>query len=59
MTDIELIEAQAKKEIAEETSDSARKRIKSHLLRLIAARAVVTNLEREYEVLLREIQDAA
>lgn len=55
MFDIKKIQADAEKEIAEELATSAKKAIKDKLRSISAARAVVANLEREYEVLLREV----
>jgi hypothetical protein len=55
MFDIKQIEADAKKEVAEEEGKAAKAAIKSKLQQISKARAVVANLEREYEVLLREV----
>lgn len=55
MFDIKAAEAEAKKEIAKEQSDKAKTKIKAHLGKIAAANEVVANLQREYEVLLREI----
>jgi len=55
MFDVTKAQKEAEAEIAEEALKAAKGKIKDHLKRLAAARAVVTNLEREYEVLLREI----
>jgi len=55
MFDIKSVEADAKKELAEEQGKVAKGKIKDHLKKLSNARLVVANLEREYEVLLQEI----
>ena len=55
MFDINEIERQAKAEVAEEQGKAAKVAIKKKLAAISAARAVVANLEREYEVLLREV----
>lgn len=55
MFDIKTVEAEAKKEIAEEQGKRAKEKIKGHLAKICAARAVIANLEREYEVLLAEV----
>lgn len=55
MFDISAVEAEAKKEIAEESAKAAKAKIKGKLHQIAAARSVVSNLEREYEVLLREV----
>lgn len=55
MFDIKKAEEEARKEIAEEQSKAAKGKIKGHLQKITAAKQVVANLEREYEVMLREI----
>jgi hypothetical protein len=52
--DIKAAEEQARKEVAEEQAKAAVAKLKAKLKAISAARAVVANLEREYEVLLRE-----
>lgn len=54
MFDIKKAQAEAEKEIAEEQSKVAKDKIKAHLRKIAQAQTVVANLEREYEVLLRE-----
>mgnify|MGYP001457266039 CR=1 FL=1 len=55
MFDIKAVEAEARKEIAEAQAAAAKSRIKDHLAKIAAAKKVVANLEREYEVLLAEV----
>lgn len=55
MFDVKQAEAEAQKEIAEEAMKAAKGKIKASLAKLSAARAVVSNLEREHEVLMLEI----
>lgn len=55
MFDIKKVQAEAEAEIAKEQGEDAKKAIKAKLRSISAARAVVANLEREYEVLLREV----
>lgn len=55
MFDIKTIEAEARKEVAEEQGKAAKAQIKAKLQAISKARAIVANLEREYEVLLREV----
>ncbi len=55
MFDIKSVEAEAKRELAEEQAKAAKSALKKKLAAISAARAVVANLEREYEVLLREV----
>lgn len=55
MFDIKEVEKQAKAELAEEQGKAAKAKIKEKLSQINKARAVVSNLEHEYEVLLREI----
>lgn len=60
MFDVKKIQAEAEKEISEAQAVAAKGKIKDHLKRIAAARAVVANLERDYQVLLAEIgSDAA
>lgn len=54
MFDIKAAEAEAKKELAKEQCEAAKGMIKAHLKKIAAAKAIVVNLEREYEVMLRE-----
>lgn len=53
--DVTGVEAEAKAELQEEAAKAAKGRLKDHLRKLSQARAVVANLEREYEVLLKTI----
>lgn len=53
--DIKAAQAEAEKEIAQEETNEAKGKIKAHLRKLAQARAVVANLEHEYEVLLRSL----
>jgi predicted GTPase len=55
MFDITKIEEEARKEVAEEQAKAAKTKIKAHLGKIAAAKAVLANLEREYEVILREV----
>lgn len=55
MFDIKAVEAEARKEIAEAQAEVAKGKIKAHLAKIAAAKKVVANLEREYEVLLAEV----
>lgn len=55
MIDIKAVEAEAKKEIAEEKSKSAKSKLKAALKRIADARTILRNAEEEYEVLLRYI----
>lgn len=55
MFDVKKAQAEAEKEIAEDQAKIAKGKIKDHLKRISTAKAVVANLEREYEVMLREI----
>ena len=55
MFDIKAVEAEAQKEVAEEAGKAAKGKIKESLKKIAAARAVVANLEREHEVILRTI----
>ena len=55
MFDINDVQKQAEAEIAKEAADKAKGKIKDHLKRIASAKAVVANLEREYQVLLAEI----
>ena len=58
MFDIKKIEAEAREELAEEQGKAAKASLKAKLKAISQARAVVANLEREYEVLLREVGSA-
>ena len=55
MFDVKAVREEAEREIAAEAAEKAKFAIKAKLKAIGAARAVVANLEREYEVLLREI----
>lgn len=55
MFDIKAVEAEAKKELAEEQSKAAKTKIKAALKRIEDARAVLRNAEEEYQVILRAI----
>lgn len=55
MFDVKKIEETARLELAKEQGEKAKTQIKSQLQKIAAARSVVSNLERDYEVLLREI----
>jgi hypothetical protein len=55
MFDIKAVEAEAKKELAEEQSKSAKGKIKAALKRIADAEAILRNAREEYEVLLRTI----
>jgi hypothetical protein len=55
MFDIKAIEAEAKKEIAEEKAKAAKGKIKTSLAKIEAARTILRNLEEEHAVLLRDI----
>lgn len=55
MFDIKAVEAEAKKEINEAKATEAKKKIKTKLKQIEDARAIVRNLEEEYQVLLRDI----
>lgn len=57
MFDIKKIEAEAKKELADEQSKDAKNKIKKKVREIEQARRIVRNLEGEYEVLLRDIGD--
>lgn len=59
MFDVKKAQDEAKEELAKERTDAAKKKIKSKLKDIESARAVVRNLEREYEVLLEDIGEAA
>lgn len=51
MFDINAVEREAKEEIAEAQATRAKGKIKAHLVKLSQARAIVANLEREYEAI--------
>lgn len=55
MFDVNQAEAEAKKELAEEHLKTAKSKIKASLAKIATAEAVLANLRREHEVLLREI----
>lgn len=55
MVEVKSIQQEAEFELREEQSKIAKGKIKDHLRKIGAAKAVLANLEREYEVILREI----
>lgn len=55
MFDIKKAEADAKAELAKEQAEGAKVKIKAKLKQIAASKEVTANLEREYEVLLREV----
>ena len=55
MFDVNKIEDEVRKEMAEERADEARARIKSHLVKIQKAEQVVENLKMEYKVMLADI----
>lgn len=55
MFDITKVQQEAEAEIAKESAAKAKESIKAHLKKIAAAEAVVANLRREYEVLLRTV----
>lgn len=55
MFDVSAAQKQAQEELAKEASDKAKGKIKEHLKKIASAKAIVANLEREYEVILKEI----
>jgi hypothetical protein len=55
LLDIKKVQEEAEAEVAKEEASKAKESIKAHLKKIAAARAVVSNLEREYEVLLRTV----
>lgn len=57
MFDVNQVEKDAKAEVAKEAGDQAKTQIKSKLKAIAAARSVVANLEREYEILLKTIAE--
>lgn len=57
--DIQAIEAEARKEIAQEKTEKAKKALLTALRRLDSARQVVTNIEREVEDLKASIEDGS
>lgn len=56
MFDIKAVEAEAKAEIAKEQSLKAKDCIKASLRKIASAEAIVANLKREHEVILREAE---
>ena len=54
MFDINAAEREAKEELSEEQAKRAKGKIKAHLVKLSQARAIVANLEREYEAIKLE-----
>ena len=55
MFDVKKAQEAAEAELAEDRCKEAKKRIKSKLQAIAAAKKVVQNLEREYTVLLEDI----
>ncbi|MDR3474517.1 MAG: hypothetical protein P4M09_22940 [Devosia sp.] len=55
MFDIKEVEAEAKRELAEEKGKAAKGKIKDSLKRIAAAEAIVRNLREEHAVLLADI----
>lgn len=55
MFDVKKVEEEARAEVAKEEGDKAKAKIKGSLKSIAAAKAVLSNLEREHEVLLRTI----
>ncbi len=58
MFDITDVEKEAKKEIAAERTEDAKKKIKLKLAAIEKARRVVRVLEKDYELLLLEIGES-
>ena len=59
MFDVKKVQDEAKEELAKERGEAAKKKIKTKLKDIEAARLIVRNLEREYEVLLEDIGESA
>lgn len=57
MFDIKKVEEEAKLEVAAEAGAKAKREIKAKLQAINAAKAVVSNLEREYGILLKTIAE--
>lgn len=55
MIDIKKLKADAQKEINEEMEKDAKGKIKSHLEKIAKAKAVLRNLEHEYDLLIEAI----
>ncbi len=55
MFDVKKAQEEAEAEIAEERGKEAKRLIKTKLKEIAAAKKVVSNLEREYAVLLEDI----
>lgn len=53
--DVKSAQAEAERELAKEQAEAAKSKIKGKLKQIAAAKAVVSNLEREYAALLLEI----
>lgn len=53
--DIKKVEEEARKEVSEEQATKAKGQIKAKLKAIADAKAVVANLEKEYQVLLLTI----
>ena len=53
--DARKVAAEAQEELAQERAAEAKTKIKAKLRQIAAAKAVVSNLEEEYQVLLRDI----
>lgn len=57
MFDIKSVEAEARKELAEEKAKAAKGKIKASLQKIAQAETILRNLRDEHEVLLRDIGD--
>jgi hypothetical protein len=55
MFDIKLVEAEARKEVADEKAKKAKTKIVAKLKEIEAAEKIVANLKQEYAVLLADI----
>jgi hypothetical protein len=55
MFDINAVEAEARKELADEKAKAAKGKIKTSLVKIEQARTILRNLEEEHQVLLRDI----
>ena len=55
MFDVNAAETEAKKELADEQSKEAKKKIKSKLKQIADAEKIVTNLRIEYDAILADI----
>ena len=59
MFDIKELEAEVDQEVALEVLEAAKEKLKSKRRQIGQAKAVVRNLEREYQALLLEVTDDA